>query len=238
TDGNYDSYFVLRNSYIEGSSNAEGGVWVTKDCVVVIENTVVTGFTKTGKYGVYLGSGRTVPAILRNCTISGNYRNVYFLGNMTMTNCIIANSIHYGVVGNITNSYVKGPSGYNVFYNSGYNHYDDDGSQVLTDAELAVLKPYANDQNIDPQFVDAANGDFRLGPGSPCLNAGRAAPNRGYTDIGAWQGISRSILLPDNCEEWLEMDFNGDCKVDFEDFALFTRSWLECNLEPEEMCWQ
>ncbi len=34
------------------------------------------------------------------------------------------------------------------------------------------------------------------------------------------------------------MDFNGDCKVDFADFALFTQSWLECNLAPRSACWE
>ena len=34
------------------------------------------------------------------------------------------------------------------------------------------------------------------------------------------------------------MDFNGDCKVDFADYALFTQSWLECNLDPESACWE
>jgi hypothetical protein len=33
-------------------------------------------------------------------------------------------------------------------------------------------------------------------------------------------------------------DFNGDCKVDFADFAVFTSHWLECNLEPPEACWE
>jgi len=34
------------------------------------------------------------------------------------------------------------------------------------------------------------------------------------------------------------MDFNDDCKVDFEDFAIFTQSWLECNLDPPSACWE
>jgi len=33
-------------------------------------------------------------------------------------------------------------------------------------------------------------------------------------------------------------DFNGDCKVDFADFAVFTSHWLECNLDPPEACWE
>jgi TolB protein len=33
-------------------------------------------------------------------------------------------------------------------------------------------------------------------------------------------------------------DLNGDCKVDFQDLAIFTQSWLECNLDPPEACFQ
>lgn len=40
------------------------------------------------------------------------------------------------------------------------------------------------------------------------------------------------------CTERPAMDFNDDCKVDFRDFAIFSRSWLDCNLDPPELCWQ
>lgn len=46
------------------------------------------------------------------------------------------------------------------------------------------------------------------------------------------------IELEPFCLEEPAMDFNGDCKVDFADFALFTQSWLECNLDPESACWE
>lgn len=40
------------------------------------------------------------------------------------------------------------------------------------------------------------------------------------------------------CTQQPTMDFNGDCKVDFKDLAVFLESWLECNLDPPEACWQ
>lgn len=46
------------------------------------------------------------------------------------------------------------------------------------------------------------------------------------------------IELEPFCLEEPAMDFNGDCKVDFADFAQFAQSWLECNLDPESACWE
>jgi hypothetical protein len=33
-------------------------------------------------------------------------------------------------------------------------------------------------------------------------------------------------------------DLNGDCKVDLIDIAIMAKHWLECNLDPNETCWQ
>jgi beta propeller repeat protein len=38
------------------------------------------------------------------------------------------------------------------------------------------------------------------------------------------------------CKSKLSGDINGDCKVDFNDQAIMLSQWLECNLEPEEVC--
>ena len=46
-----------------------------------------------------------------------------------------------------------------------------------------------------------------------------------------------SIIQP-VCIEYPAMDFNKDCKVDFQDFAIFCQSWLECNLDPPSACWE
>jgi hypothetical protein len=44
-------------------------------------------------------------------------------------------------------------------------------------------------------------------------------------------------LAPPVCAQRPAGDLNGDCKVDFQDFALFAESWLTCNLRPETQCW-
>jgi len=48
----------------------------------------------------------------------------------------------------------------------------------------------------------------------------------------------REHLARPVCMQKLPADLNDDCKVDFQDFALFAESWLSCNLRPESECWQ
>ncbi|MHC4106412.1 MAG: hypothetical protein ACYSR9_15840 [Planctomycetota bacterium] len=38
------------------------------------------------------------------------------------------------------------------------------------------------------------------------------------------------------CTVGMAGDINGDCKIDFEDFAVMASQWLECYLEPAEAC--
>jgi hypothetical protein len=78
----------------------------------------------------------------------------------------------------------------------------------------------------DPQFIDAANGDFRLKPTSPCLNAGMSMGGC-RTTIGAWQ--------PASCEFVPSGDLNNDFIVDFYDFAEMAKNWLiDCTLDPND----
>ena len=78
-----------------------------------------------------------------------------------------------------------------------------------------------NSIEVDPMFVDPANGDFHLKPGTPCSNMGRYASEP-----------------PPACREPIRSDLNGDCKVDFIDLSIFMSEWLTCNLDPVEACYE
>jgi hypothetical protein len=39
------------------------------------------------------------------------------------------------------------------------------------------------------------------------------------------------------CTQLAQGDINGDCAVDFLDFAIMASEWLSCNLSPPELCW-
>jgi len=86
---------------------------------------------------------------------------------------------------------------------------------------------------------------------SPCIDAGdpkydvgsEPNPNGARVNMGRYGGTTEASKSPSGivepvCLRHPAMDFNGDCKVDLVDFAMFTQSWLDCNIDPQEACWQ
>lgn len=53
-----------------------------------------------------------------------------------------------------------------------------------------------------------------------------------------WTAVSIAIYdyQPVVCQAQLPMDFNWDCYVNLEDFALFAQSWLACNDQSNPIC--
>jgi hypothetical protein len=85
-------------------------------------------------------------------------------------NVLIYGNIIVGCTTSIDGTTTISLGGWNCFYNNGSNW-------TLRNGDIVA----------DPQFMNAANGDFRLKPTSPCLNRGKPTLGGGYTDIGAWQ---------------------------------------------------
>jgi hypothetical protein len=75
-------------------------------------------------------------------------------------------------------------------------------------------------------------------PGAPGVNPTGISGNLvvgyyGYPD--STHGFVYNIAA---CSSSVAGDLNGDCKVDFEDFAIMASNWMDCNLEPQEACGQ
>jgi len=73
---------------------------------------------------------------------------------------------------------------------------------------------------------------------SPCIDAGdpmspigeEPFPNGGRINMGTYGGTveaSKSYFGTPPCETIIAGDINGDCKIDFEDFAILAMHWLE-----------
>jgi predicted outer membrane repeat protein len=79
---------------------------------------------------------------------------------------------------------------------------------------------------------------------SPCVDVGdpnspiglEPFPNGGIVNMGAYGGTaqaSKSYFGEPVCETIVAGDINGDCKVDFADFAIMALHWLDDNNEPQ-----
>lgn len=156
---------VIRCKVIGNSSEEAGGGLLGGS----VENSLIVSNTASGGGGVMgwiYTHGNVEPAIVNHCTIVGNRG----LANAGVAYCTVTNSI---VVFNQADS----PNEYN--------------GSVFADS-CATPLPASGTGNLsaDPRFVDAANGDFRLQPISPCINAGNNAGISGDTDL---DGLPRRV---------------------------------------------
>jgi hypothetical protein len=173
---------------------------------------------------------------LTNCTFvyNGYVAMDDFMSNPTVTNCILWDGgdeiwDEYGSIITISYSDVQGEEG----------------------------EVWPGEGNIcsRPLFADSDNGDYHLKSQagrwdpkiktwvkddvtSPCIDAGDPAspigyepfPNGGIINMGAYGGTaeaSKSYFGEPVCETIVAGDINGDCKVDFKDFALMAFHWLD-----------
>ena len=61
--------------------------------------------------------------------------------------------------------------------------------------------------------------------------------SQGDTLDGDWTATSITISEGElTCVTYLPMDFNEDCYVNLEDFAIFAQSWLDCNDQSNPGC--
>lgn len=107
----------------------------------------------------------------------------------------------------------------------------DDPNPVWVDGDYH-LKSQAG--RWDPKTLSWVKDDVT----SPCIDAGdrmspighEPFPNGGIINMGAYGGTveaSKSYFGESICETVVAGDINGDCKVDFRDFAIMALHWLE-----------
>ena len=175
-----------------GTAYGGGSFYGTLNNCTVTSNTVYTGS------GAYSSSGGgSSGGTLNNCTLAGNMASSLYdraspaggAHNATLSNCII-----WGNTGGST----------------AFNNYS--GATI----RYSCTSPLPNGTgNIseDPMFVDSANGNFRLQPGSPCIDSGTnewvvgtvdldGNPRilGGTVDMGAYEGVRVTCAF--SIDEW------------------------------------
>ena len=193
---------ITSNYNSNPGSSSGGGIYIGHDGstgplpIPVISNCVISG---NGNANTLYGGAMRIerPVRLYNCLISGNSSSgmgggLYITGEVTSEesiayNCTIAgNTSSMGYAGieggglaanpaTSTSSFVNCILYANVYApNSVYNNFNQNNSNLRFTNSCAFPMPLYGGNNIadDPRFAAPGSGNYRLGPGSPCINAG------------------------------------------------------------------
>jgi parallel beta-helix repeat protein len=223
---------TIVNCIFSGNSGGKegGGMWIAYDTPMLTNCTFAGNMAKNGKalacaYVPLGGESGNVQGI--NCILWDGGDEIFKQGSSKV---------------NITYSDIKGgmPGEGNIdadpcFANPGY--WDPNGTLDDANDDFWV----GGDYHLMSQAGrwDANEGRWTKDEvTSLCIDAGDPAspigyepfPNGGIINMGAYGGTaeaSKSYFGKPPCETIVAGDINGDCKVDFKDFALMAFHWLE-----------
>jgi len=217
-----------------------GGIYCGYESNATIRNCLITNNSATGDSsgGGIDCDGNNVT--LTNCTIADNSATewgggiqIWICDSFTVTNCIIwgnsPNQIDIYAPSNMTITYSDVQDGW-----TGLGNIDADPCFTDPGSGDYHLKSQAGrwDPNSERWVIDDVT--------SPAIDAGDHAdpigyepfPNGGIVNMGAYgrtSEASKSYFGTEPCKTIVAGDINGDCKVDFLDFAFITFHWLEDN---------
>ena len=145
----------------------------------IIYDSLIAGNRADNSYGGKAGGGVSRSKLV-NCTVTGNVSvrgdsSYWGPGAAVDYSSKVYNCIIYG------NTYSDGFAAY-----SGYSADVDEGT--------GEGSSFYNCYTSDPSFVDAANGDYRLAAGSPCIDAGDNSYVVGETDLSGNQRIVNGTI--------------------------------------------
>jgi hypothetical protein len=125
---------------------------------VCTNSSFVIKYDATGKFGVYWGANSTIDrcSFFLYCT-NTNASGITSTGfSSSLTNCIIASNNSSAISSSVINT-------------------ANCTNCCIYDLHSGDTSGGTDNIFVDPQFVDAPNGDLRLRPSSPCINAGTAS---------------------------------------------------------------
>lgn len=216
-----------------GGEDGRGGA-IFNDGLLLLNNSALVGNLTIGNAGT--GRGGAIDAsggshaILRNSTIAGNrasgpgggifLESGTFLSRIEIYNCVLWNNLD--INGSSESAQVGG---------------FDSNDSIDYSCVQGLSGGWGGTGNIgsDPHFVDLNAADIRLGPVSPCIDAGSnlAAPSGTLADVNSnarfWDdpatvdtGVGPAPLIDIGAAEFgaCRADLNGDRTIELRDLAL------------------
>ena len=199
--------FTIRN----GSAYDGGGIDVTNKASPIISNNIITG-NRAGNAGggICIHNGSNSTAIIRNNLISNNngtWGGGIFCGsNVTISNNTIAKNTASGGGGILCESLLATIKNNVIVENTGRASNSAGGIACRYGASPTITfcnvwnntggDYYQCNQTMgklqqNPKFVDPSKNDYRLQPGSPCIDTGDPTildPDGSRSDMGAYGG--------------------------------------------------
>ncbi len=111
-----------------------------------------------------------------------------------------------------------------------------DSSGVSGDYATVKYDPNGNELGV-ARYDGPSNGDDN--PSAIVIDSlGNVYVTGWSQDSGYYDYLTIKYAPSYTCTTIITGDFNNDCEVDLADFAIMSLHWLECNLEPQEACWE
>ncbi len=200
---------VLSNNEISNNSSGGpyggGGVWIGSTDATLINNVISGNYATHTTYSLEDNGGGGVNVsngslVMTGNTIVDNFASLYGGGinwyplseSQTATienNIILYNTTEQGTRGDdisITNDSNNDYISSTVTLNN--NNFDQSADGIYVQRPFVI--DASNLNNIDPLFVDAANGDYRLSSDSPLIDQGAVTANVTSTDL---DGNTRTV---------------------------------------------
>lgn len=236
---------MFKQNYVWQDECGGGGMYCQENSNPIINNSVFIGnWTHTDSAGGGIISLDSKP-ILTNCTFTENkgWGGGAIFGSAILTNCIIWNNFPLEIFGSVTATYsnIKGgwPGQDNInidpqfaelgYWDYGKSYEDSDDSWFGGDCHLKSQAGRWDPNNKTWKIDDVTSQCIDVGnPMSPIGE--EQFPNGGIINMGAYGGTaeaSKTYFGKPNCEIIVAGDINGDCRVDFTDFAIMASHWLE-----------